>query len=95
MSRIRMLGASAVALMIGVGGATAADIYAPAPVAEVIYSPAPAFSWTGGYMGGLLGYEWGKADVRKRWSVAQSGRLDGRPLRWLQLPDQRHVRGRR
>jgi outer membrane immunogenic protein len=64
MSRIRMLGASAVALMVGVGGATAADIYAPAPVAEVIYSPAPAFSWTGGYMGGLLGYEWGKADVR-------------------------------
>jgi outer membrane immunogenic protein len=59
-----MLGASVVALMIGVGGATAADIYAPAPVAEVIYSPAPAFSWTGGYMGGLLGYEWGKADVR-------------------------------
>src|SRR5215207_7313922 len=27
MSRIRMLGASAVALMIGVGGASAADIY--------------------------------------------------------------------
>jgi outer membrane immunogenic protein len=64
MSRIRMLGASAVALMIGVGGATAADIYAPAPVAEVIYNPAPAFSWTGAYVGGLLGYEWGKADVR-------------------------------
>ncbi len=70
MSRIRMLGASAVALMIGVGGATAADIYAPAPVAEVIYSPAPAFSWTGGYMGGLVGYEWGSAHVRKnnQWS---------------------------
>lgn len=64
MSRIRLLGASAVALMIGVGGATAADIYAPPPVAEVIYNPAPAFSWTGGYVGGLLGYEWGSAKVR-------------------------------
>lgn len=64
MSRIRLLGASAVALLVGVGGATAADIYAPPPVAEVIYSPAPAFSWTGGYIGGLLGYEWGDAKVR-------------------------------
>ncbi len=64
MSRIRMLGASAVALLVGVGGATAADIYAPPPAAEVIYNPAPAFSWTGGYMGGLLGYEWGDAKVR-------------------------------
>jgi outer membrane immunogenic protein len=64
MSRIRLLGASAVALLVGVGGATAADIYAPPPVAEVIYSPAPAFSWTGGYVGGLLGYEWANAKVR-------------------------------
>jgi outer membrane immunogenic protein len=65
MSRIHILGASAVALLVGVGGATAADIYAPPPVAEVIYTPAPAFSWTGGYVGGLLGYEWGDAHVRK------------------------------
>lgn len=64
MSCFRVLGASAVALMVGVGAAAAADIYAPAPVAEVIYSPAPAFSWTGGYVGGLLGYEWGNAKVR-------------------------------
>lgn len=64
MSRIRLLGASAAALLVGVGGATAADIYSPPPVAEVIYNPAPAFSWTGGYMGGLLGYEWGDAKVR-------------------------------
>jgi outer membrane immunogenic protein len=70
MSRIRLLGATAVALMVGVGGATAADLYAPPVAAEVIYSPAPAFSWTGGYMGGLLGYEWGSAHVRRnnQWS---------------------------
>jgi len=77
MSRIRMLGASAVALLVGVGGATAADIYAPAPVAEVIYSPAPAFSWTGGYMGGLLGYEWGNADVKKGQSLNPDGWMGG------------------
>ena len=56
MSRMRVLGAAAVALMVGVAGASAADIYSPAPVAEVIYNPAPAFSWTGGYAGGLIGY---------------------------------------
>lgn len=75
MSCLRFLGASAVALMVGVGAAAAADIYAPAPVAEVIYSPAPAFSWTGGYVGGLLGYEWGNAHLRRR-----SGQWSGQSL---------------
>jgi outer membrane immunogenic protein len=60
MSRMRILGASFAALMVGAGGATAADLYTP-PTAEVIYNPAPAYSWTGGYMGGLVGYGWGKA----------------------------------
>ncbi len=77
MSRIRILGASIVALMIGAGGATAADIYAPPPVAEVIYSPAPAFSWTGGYVGGLFGYEWGKADVKNGPSLNPDGWMGG------------------
>jgi outer membrane immunogenic protein len=77
MSRIRILGASFAALMVGVGGATAADIYAPAPVAEVIYNPAPAFSWTGGYAGGLLGYEWGNADVKNGPSLNPDGWMGG------------------
>ncbi|MCB1498663.1 MAG: porin family protein [Bauldia sp.] len=64
MSRIRMMGAAVAALMVGVGGASAADLYAPPPTAEVIYNPAPAFTWTGGYAGGLLGYNWGDAKVR-------------------------------
>ncbi len=64
MSRMRVLGAATAALMAGIGAAGAADIYAPPPVAEVIYNPTPAFSWTGGYVGGLLGYEWGNAKVR-------------------------------
>ena len=77
MSRILMLGASAVALMVGVGGASAADIYTPAPVAEVVYNPAPAFSWTGGYMGGLLGYEWGNANVKKGQDLSPEGWMGG------------------
>jgi outer membrane immunogenic protein len=64
MSRTRILGASLVALMISVGGAAAADIYAPPPAGNVIYSPTSAFSWTGGYAGGFVGYEWGDAKVK-------------------------------
>ncbi|MCP4382715.1 MAG: porin family protein [Hyphomicrobiales bacterium] len=58
MSRMRILGASLVALAIGTGGVSAADIYNPPP-ANVIYNPAPAYSWTGGYGGAILGYGWG------------------------------------
>ena len=77
MSRMRVLGAATVALMVGVGGASAADIYAPAPVAEVIYNPAPAFSWTGGYAGGLIGYEWGSAKVQGGSSMSPDGFMGG------------------
>ena len=30
---------------------------------QSIYNPAPAFSWTGGYVGGILGYGWGTPKV--------------------------------
>lgn len=69
MSRMRILGASLVALAIGTGGASAADIYNPPP-ANVIYNPAPAFSWTGGYGGAILGYGWGTPKVgSKEWDA--------------------------
>ena len=77
MSRMRVLGAAAVALMVGVAGASAADIYSPAPVAEVIYNPAPAFSWTGGYAGGLIGYEWGNAKVQGGSNMNPDGFMGG------------------
>jgi outer membrane immunogenic protein len=73
MSRIRILGASLIALTVGAGAALAADIYSPPP-AEVIYNPTPAFSWTGGYVGGLVGYEWGDA---------KSGGLKLNPDGWM------------
>ena len=59
MSRMRILGASLLALSIGTGAASAADIYNPPPP-EVIYNATPAFTWTGGYLGGLIGYGWGQ-----------------------------------
>ncbi|MBN9021125.1 MAG: porin family protein [Rhizobiales bacterium] len=77
MSRMRVLGAAMGALMVGVGGASAADIYAPPPAAEVIYNPAPAFSWTGGYVGGLVGYGWGNAKVKGGPSLDPDGWLGG------------------
>lgn len=77
MSRMRVVGAAVGTLLIAVGGASAADIYAPAPVAEVIYNPAPAFSWTGGYAGGLVGYEWGNAKVEGGSKMNPDGIMGG------------------
>lgn len=64
MSRMRILGASLAALTLGTGVAGAADIYAAPPPPQVVYNPAPAFTWTGGYLGGVLGYGWGSANVK-------------------------------
>ncbi len=65
MSRVRVFGASLIALSAGMGGALAADIpqetYTPAP--EATYNPDPAFSWTGFYVGGIAGYEWADMDT--------------------------------
>ncbi|MCR4282679.1 MAG: outer membrane beta-barrel protein [Bauldia sp.] len=67
MLRIRILGASLgaslVALVTGAGLAAAADIpdYVPPPAAA--YSPAPAYSWTGPYLGLQGGYGWGGGTV--------------------------------
>lgn len=62
MLNVRVFGASLIALSAGMGGAWAADIpvETPPPVAEA-YTPEPAFTWTGFYLGGLVGYEW--ADI--------------------------------
>jgi outer membrane immunogenic protein len=60
-----MIGASLIALSVGAGSAFAADIsqdtYTPPP--DVTYDPAPAFTWTGLYLGALGGYDWGHADT--------------------------------
>jgi outer membrane immunogenic protein len=65
MARIRFLGASLIALSAAAGPAAAADIsqdtYTPPP--DVTYNPEPAFSWTGLYLGGVVGYGWGDVDT--------------------------------
>jgi outer membrane immunogenic protein len=64
MSVIRTLGASLAVLVAGTGMAAAADIpgYVPPP-AEQIYTPAPAFSWTGPYLGVQGGYGWAQSRI--------------------------------
>lgn len=63
MYRVQILLAGLIALAAGSSFASAADItqdtYTPPPA--VSYEPAPAFSWSGFYAGGLAGYGWGKA----------------------------------
>ena len=62
MLRARVAGASLAALIIGTSAAVAADMYSPPP--EIVYDPNPAFTWTGGYVGGIVGYGWGSATNR-------------------------------
>ena len=66
MLRIRTLGAmgtSLIALVAGTGLAAAADFpnYEPPPAA--VYNPAPAFTWTGPYVGLQGGYGWGGGTI--------------------------------
>lgn len=54
--------ALAATLLVSSGAAFAADLPAsPAPVMKAV-AYVPAFSWTGLYLGGQVGYSWGDAD---------------------------------
>lgn len=63
MFSIRTIGVSAFALVGSAGLALAADLpnYQPPPPAQV-YNPAPAFDWSGPYLGLTGGYGWGTTD---------------------------------
>ena len=53
----KLLLASVALAALGIGAPAIAAEYAVRPVAA-----APAFSWTGCHLGGLVGYEWGRSD---------------------------------
>jgi outer membrane immunogenic protein len=62
MLRIRTLGAMGAGLILAAGAANAADIYQPPPpTSGGYYTPTPAFSWTGAYLGLQGGYNWGSS----------------------------------
>jgi outer membrane immunogenic protein len=75
MLRIRTLGASLgaslLATVAGVGVAAAADIPGYVPPPAETYNPAPAWSWTGPYVGLQGGYGWGGS------TIGNSGWLGG------------------
>ena len=58
-NRILLASVTAIALT---GSAFAADLPSPAPP-PVYVPPAPVFTWTGVYVGGQIGYGWGKDDA--------------------------------
>ncbi|HZP20700.1 MAG TPA: outer membrane protein [Bauldia sp.] len=64
MSRSKIIGASLLAIAAAGGSALAADVpsYEPPP-SNPVYSPTPAFSWTGAYAGLFGGYNWGTANI--------------------------------
>lgn len=66
MLSFRTIGAGALALTASAGMAFAADLptYTPPPASQV-YNPAPAFSWTGPYLGLTGGYGWGSSSGLK------------------------------
>src|ERR1700756_2320031 len=57
----------AIAIMPGTA-ATAADVL-PSEAVTASYTEPAAFDWTGFYLGGHMGYAWGKSN----WSAAQPG----------------------
>ena len=62
MLRKRILAASLIALAGTIGGAAAADVgvYTPTPEPPP-YTPSQGFTWTGPYVGGMIGYGWGES----------------------------------
>lgn len=54
---LRTSAAAAAAVLLGLGAANAADLSIPYKAAP--FMPAPAFSWSGFYLGGAVGYAWG------------------------------------
>ena len=60
--RKRILAASLIALAGNIGGAAAADVgvYTPTPEPPP-YTPSQGFTWTGPYVGGMIGYGWGES----------------------------------
>lgn len=64
---LRTSAAATAALLLGLGAANAADLSIPYKAAP--FMPAPAFSWSGFYLGGAVGYAWGNDHLLEYFTV--------------------------
>jgi outer membrane immunogenic protein len=63
MLRKRILAAGLILFAGNVGGAAAADLGSYTPSPEPSYAPQTGFSWTGPYVGAMIGYGWGNSKL--------------------------------
>ena len=70
---IKKLSLGAVALVISVVSASAADLPAPTYTKAPVMAANPAYDWSGFYLGGHFGYLWGKSRVLDDGILTESG----------------------
>ena len=79
-SKLILSAAVAVSAILGIGAASAADLPARLPAKAPVYV-APAFSWTGFYIGAHAGYHWGSDRASTAadpvgWTLAGAAAID-------------------
>jgi outer membrane immunogenic protein len=72
---IRKFSMATAALIAATGAAAAADLPRRSP--PPVFVPPPLFTWTGFYVGGDIGYAWGKDGVNTTFGGAASGSPQG------------------
>ncbi|ARQ01758.1 outer membrane protein [Pseudorhodoplanes sinuspersici] len=71
---------AATAISFSAGSASAADIAQPVYKAPMV---APAFSWTGFYIGAVAGYAWGEANINPTGALTGFPSVKTKPDGWL------------